>query len=183
MIRPNVFDGPIPGANFTSDERNWPWHRAPDITDTDEALDYIAAQFAETSRGFRYLNFLETGVPITTVVDMVLTLGIGNGKWTPDFALLLAGPTARLIEIMAKGYGVAYDLGIDEPNLEPTAEFFKEQSRISAAIEEELETPAEEEQEAPEEMGGLMSASRAEEQQIMLGQSSDETDVEGQADE
>ena len=84
---------------------------------------------------------------------------------------------------MAKGYGVDYDLGIDEPNLEPTAEFFKEQNRISAAIEDELETPVDEEQEAPEEMGGLMSASRAEEQRIMLGQSSDETDVEEQADE
>ena len=39
--QPHVFDGPIPGANFTSDERNWPWHRAPDITDTDEALETI----------------------------------------------------------------------------------------------------------------------------------------------
>ena len=27
--------GPIPGENFTSDERNYPWHRPPEYTDTD----------------------------------------------------------------------------------------------------------------------------------------------------
>ena len=63
----------------------------PDITDTDEALEFIAYEMTDTSRGFRYLNFLESGVTIATIVDMVLTLGIGNGKWTPDFALLLGG--------------------------------------------------------------------------------------------
>ena len=37
-IQPNA---PIPGANYTSDTRNYPWHRPPDITDVDEALEHI----------------------------------------------------------------------------------------------------------------------------------------------
>ena len=33
--------GPIPGENFTSDERNYPWHRPPEYTDMDLSLIHI----------------------------------------------------------------------------------------------------------------------------------------------
>ena len=36
------FDGPIPGENFTSETKNYPWHRPPEITDYDEALEFAA---------------------------------------------------------------------------------------------------------------------------------------------
>lgn len=175
-MNPNVFEGPIPGANFTSDERNWPWHRAPDITDTDEALDYLATQFTETNSGFRYMNLIETGVPITTITDIVLTLGIGKGKWTVDFALLLAGPTARLLEIMAKSYGITdYNLGIEEIDTEPTAAFFKAQNEANTALEDQLSDGP---KATPEEDAGFMSVSSDIEQKMMLGQVDDEEETE-----
>ena len=31
-----MFDAPIAGENFTSDTRNYPWHRPPEITDYDD---------------------------------------------------------------------------------------------------------------------------------------------------
>ena len=34
---------PIPGANYTSDTRNYPWHRPSDITTYDEAVSVLVA--------------------------------------------------------------------------------------------------------------------------------------------
>jgi len=170
-MQPNVFEGPIPGANFTSDERNWPWHRAPDITDTDEALEFIAYEMTDTPKGFRYMNMIESGVTIATVTDIIVTLGIGNGKWTPDFALLLAGPTARFLEIMAKSYNIDnYDLGIDNVQPEPTAAFYRDMQGLQE--EKKKEMAADIEQESEE--AGIMAPSSDEEQQMMLGYAADE---------
>ena len=175
-MQPNVLDGPIPGANFTSDERNWPWHRAPDITDLDEAVEFVAMEMAETPKGFRYMNMIESGVTIATVTDILVTIGIGNGKWTPDFALLAAGPIARMLEIMAKGYGIEYDLGIEELSQESTAAFYKEARKMGEVLEEEL---APEDEELPEDpAGGIMAPSSEEEQQMMLGYAANEEPVE-----
>ena len=177
-MQPIVFDGPIPGANFTSDERNWPWHRAPDITDTDEALEFIAYEMTDTPKGFRYMNMIESGVSIATITDIIVTLGIGNGKWTPDFALLLAGPTARFLEIMAKSYNIEnYDLGIEEIKSEPTATFYRDMQGIQEEFEEGLAANTDETGEEPEE-AGLMTPSTEEEQQMMLGYAADEEPVQ-----
>ena len=98
LNKPNIPSGPIPGANFTSDTRNWPWHRPPDITNLDEGLEYIMKRLTETADGKRYMSLIESGVKITTITDIVVTLGVGRGKFTPDFAILLAGPVARMLE-------------------------------------------------------------------------------------
>jgi len=114
LLDPRTPDGPIPGENKTSDERNYPWRRPPDITDTDEAVDYITEQLTDTQEGFMYMNLLKSEVSVAACVDMVVTKGISEGKWSPDFALLIAGPVSRLFEIMAKSYDIKYELGIDE---------------------------------------------------------------------
>lgn len=114
ILDPRTPDGPIPGENKTSDERNYPWRRPPDITDTDEAVDYITEQLTDTQEGFMYMNLLKSEVTIAAAVDMVVTKGISDGKWTPDFALLIAGPVARIFEVMAKSYNIDYELGVEE---------------------------------------------------------------------
>lgn len=114
ILDPRTPDGPIPGENKTSDERNYPWRRPPDITDTDEAVDYITEQLTDTQEGFMYMNLLKSEVTVAAAVDMIVTKGISEGKWTPDFALLIAGPVARIFEVMAKSYNIDYELGIDE---------------------------------------------------------------------
>ena len=114
ILDPRTPDGPIPGENKTSDERNYPWRRPPDITDTDEAVDYITEQLTDTQEGFMYMNLLKSEVTIAAAVDMVVTKGISDGKWTPDFALLIAGPVARIFEVMAKSYNIDYELGFEE---------------------------------------------------------------------
>ena len=115
FLDPSYADGPIPGENHTTDERNYPWHRAPDFTDTDDALDYVVESLVDTREGFMYMNLIELDISIAACVDMILTKGISEGRWSIDFAIILAGPVARVVEIMAKSFELEYDLGVDDP--------------------------------------------------------------------
>ena len=174
LTKPNRADGPIPGANYTSDTRNWPWHRPPDITDTDEALEHVMEVLTETDAGMRYMSLIEAGTPITTITDIVVTLGVGRGKFSIDFALLIAGPVTRMLEIMAKAYKIEYDLGIDEDDDFTTSVVYKK--AIDMAIPPEEVQEQIEEEEPPVEEGGFMSAVSEEEQSSMLGYDVEEVD-------
>jgi hypothetical protein len=108
-----MFQGPIPGENYTSDTKNYPWHRPPEITDYDEAVAYSIKALTDPEYGFNYMSILDAGYTVATAADIFVTQGIANGKWTPDFALLLAGPVARTLDIMAKSYGITAEMGTD----------------------------------------------------------------------
>lgn len=176
FLDPSYADGPIPGENQTSDERNYPWHRPPDFTDTDEAIDYIVESLVDTREGFMYMNLIELDISIAACVDMILTKGISEGRWSIDFAIILAGPTARVVEIMAKSFDLEYSLGTDNPkeyNL--TAAGAKQQMQRAATELKEKVFGLKENapQDAPEGVDkindgqGLMSA--PDEQNDMLG--------------
>ncbi len=75
-------------------------------------MDFIAEKLMERKSAAGVVTLLEAGVPVSTMVSTFLLSGMGAGKWTPDFALLLAGPTARIMELMAKGAKVSnYNMG------------------------------------------------------------------------
>jgi hypothetical protein len=122
-------DGPIPGENYTSDTRNYPWHRPPELTSLDAAVEASIKQLTQRESAYSLLTMLQSGVTVVQATDLFVTSGIGAGKWTPDFALMLAGPVSHMIKLMADGYGIKYDMGIED-NPIPTIEFLKERAKI-----------------------------------------------------
>lgn len=124
--RERLQSGPIPGENFLSDTKNQPWHRPPKFKDIDMALDHVIENIFEKKRAQTLMTVFELGIPVSTVVSMYLQAGIGQGKWTPDFALLMAGPVAHIFRIMADGYEIDYNMGIDDNKKIPTKTFFEE---------------------------------------------------------
>jgi hypothetical protein len=127
-----AFDGPIPGENFTSDTKNYPWHRPPEITDLDEAIEASFKKMTDDDNAVGLLTMMEVGVPIVQIADMFATSGIAAGKWTPDFALLLAGPLCHILYLMAKGYGVDCELGLEKTTKPLTKSFLEGAKRIDA---------------------------------------------------
>tara|TARA_R110001592_G_scaffold164521_1_gene398676 strand:+ start:2592 stop:3002 length:411 start_codon:yes stop_codon:yes gene_type:complete len=121
----------------------------------------------ETNAGMRYMSLIEAGTPITAITDMVVTLGVGRGKFSIDFAILIAGPVTRMLEIMAKSYKIEYDLGIDEEDDFITSVVYKKAIDMKIPPEDVDGELAEEE--PIEEGGGFMSAVPEEEQFSMLG--------------
>lgn len=126
---PKIGNGPIPGENYTSDTRNYPWHRPPEITDLDAGVELSVKRLTEKDSAYSLLTMLQAGVSVVQATDMFVTSGIGQGKWTPDFAILLAGPVSHIIKMMAEGYGIKYSMGLDN---EPpsTIEFLKATSEL-----------------------------------------------------
>lgn len=174
LNNPAMPDAPIPGANYTSNEQNYPWHRPPDIIDTDEAIEYVADKFNDGTDGLKYMEMIRAGVSIAAVTDMIVTIGISDGKWTPDFAILIAGPVARLLTIFAKGYDIDYEMGLDTEGPFVTSEFLKAiegSDQVVTINEAEIEEVKES---APQSMDGLMAMSTQEEQDAMLGYGPDE---------
>ena len=107
------FDAPIPGENYTSDTKNYPWHRPPDFDDLDEAIEFTIKKLSKKDAAFGLMTMLDMGHPITVAARTFVLSGIGDGRWTPDFAVLLAGPVARIMMSMAKAHDITPELGLD----------------------------------------------------------------------
>lgn len=126
MIFPNKpLDGPIPGENYLSDTKNYPWHRPPDYTKPDDALDHIISVLKKPQSVFAVTQMLEIGLTVVEVSSILLMKGISKGKWTIDLALLIAGPLAHILVILAKRGDIEYDLGLDTPYSGPSKAYFK----------------------------------------------------------
>ena len=109
-----VPNGPIPGENFTSDTKNYPWHRPPEFSDPDKAIEMIAKKLMSEESALGITTMLEMKTPVSAIVEMFLMSGVGSGKWTVDTALMLAGPVSHIICLMAEGDNIKYDLGIED---------------------------------------------------------------------
>jgi len=122
--KPFLPDGPIPGENYTSDTKNYPWHRPPEITDLDDGVEKIFKKLTSKEQSYALLTLLQSGITVVEATTMFLMQGVGAGKMTLDFALLLAGPTAHMMKIMADTYEIKYEMGLDEEHI-PMSPYMK----------------------------------------------------------
>lgn len=183
-MKPKI-DGPIPGENYTSDVRNYPWHRPPDITDYDEAVEYVVDQISKPQAVTTIRSLLEAGFNLTSIVSMLNMVNISNGKYPIDVSILIAGPVARYLQILGKKYDIPVKVGNENERKYITLEHLKGLSGIaddkgSEEKPQEAVTGSMSASQAPS--GGLMGASDkrpldaapASVQTAMLGYSDDE---------
>ena len=175
-------DAPVPGANLLADTRNYPWHRPPDITDYDEAVSYMISRISQEEQAELVYSLLQINTTVTTVVSGLLMQSIAKGKIPIDLAILISGPVARYIEVIAQTNGYKYDMGTDTSDrVKITPTLLKmAMGIVDEDDEEEMEdTPEEVVSAMPE--GGLMGApmdqdkmtASEEEQASMLGMDAD----------
>jgi hypothetical protein len=174
-------DAPVPGANLLADTRNYPWHRPPDITDYDEAVSYMISRISQEEQAELVYSLLQIDTTVTTVVSGLLMQSIAKGKIPIDLAILISGPVARYIEVLAQTNGYKYDMGTDTSDrVKITPTLLKMAMGIVDEDDEEMEdTPEEVVSAIPE--GGLMGAptdadkmtASDEEQASMLGMGAD----------
>ena len=137
--------GPIPGENYTSDERNYPWHRPPEYTDMDSALERVIADFEDDPDTYqKHMSFIEVGLPVTLITEILVMRGVSKGYWTVDFGILLAGPIAKILTIFAKSFGIEFNLGIDRTPNFPTATELREAMQQPDAVDQAMEEAREE---------------------------------------
>ena len=174
-------DAPVPGANLLADTRNYPWHRPPDITDYDEAVSYMISRISQEEQAELVYSLLQIDTTVTTAVSGLLMQSIAKGKIPIDLAILISGPVARYIEVIAHTNGYKYDMGTDTSDrVKITPTLLKmAMGIVEDDEEEEMEATPEVVSAMPE--GGLMGApteedkmtATDEEQASMLGMNAD----------
>ena len=133
------FEGPIPGANYTSDTKNYPWHRPPEVTDTDEAIEWCFKKITAEESLPKLLTAFQMGLTVVQATDVFTIKAIGKGKFTIDTAVLIAGPVAHIMYLLAKGYGIDVDLGIDKKNKYKTKSYYKAEGEFKKIDEDKAQ--------------------------------------------
>lgn len=175
-------NAPIPGGNYTSDTRNYSWHRPPDLMDYDEAVDYLINKIDEPEQIELVFAMLGIDAHITTVVTTILLQAVSKGKVGIDLAILIAGPLARYIEISAKNVGIKYEMGVEDKDRAIITPTLLKASLGIVDQEDEAEELPEEEMAPEEPTGSLMAmpdnmAASQDEQDEMLGAMTPEEEV------
>ena len=164
------FDGPIPGENYTSEAKNYPWHRPPDETDFVQIVDKSIKKMATKERTGLILSALESGETILDFVAGTARVSVGNGRLPIDMAILAAGPIARYIESLAEASNIEFERGWEQ---DPPMLTAAELRAYGGTVEEVEEKDAEETSETGDDASGLMSFSDQiapeDEQAEMLG--------------
>tara|TARA_R100001369_G_scaffold17430_1_gene32750 strand:+ start:221 stop:805 length:585 start_codon:yes stop_codon:yes gene_type:complete len=178
-----MFEAPVAGANYAADTRNYPWHRPPDLVNYDEGVDYIIKKLQDPEQLETVYALLKIDIQVSTVVTSLFMQAISRGKFSIDLAILMAGPIARYIGIIADEQDIKYDMGVgDEDRIKITPTSLK----MALGIIDDDEEPAEVlEEPTVEASGGLMGAPSPDEittategeQASMLGMSSEEEDL------
>ncbi len=183
-----MFNAPVAGANYAADTKNYAWHRPPDIVNYDEAVDYLINKLKEPEQLELVFSLLKIDTQISTVVSSILMQSISRGKFSIDLGILIAGPLARYISIIADEQDIKYDMGVsdkDRISITPTtlkmALGFIDNDKESPSLEQPVETPLV----SPE--SGLMGApiengeASMDEQAKMLGMIEEEEPENGLA--
>jgi hypothetical protein len=159
LIDRQNLDGPLPGENFLEDTRNHPWRRPPEYDDPDEFMRYVNKTFKRPHTMAGLETLISSGVTINTMTDMFISRSIMDGLISIDFGILLAGPTAKSIELFCVQLGIDYEMGFEDTEIIPTKEHIDRMARYAqedGTLEMEEEEPEEVEAE-PEADLGLMA--------------------------
>lgn len=172
-----MFDGPIAGANYTSDTRHYPWHRPPEFNTFDESVEYVMKKFSKPETMATMASSMANGASVLELTNFTVLTMIKEGSVTPDMGILVAGPIAKSLELIAEGQEIEYQRGWEQKPKLITPQIMKKQMDEEDKVEEldfEIQLM---DSETEEDTGnsGLMQPKETdvateEEQQTMLGE-------------
>ena len=110
----NMFEAPIPGESLTVEPGGRPWEQPPQYNTVEEALDHYITQMSSDEFFDQLVEVLELGTPVTTLVDIIQTSGMMNGKHTVDVGILIAPALIEMIMLIGDTAGIKYTTGLDK---------------------------------------------------------------------
>ena len=109
------FQRPIPGQSLTTEPGSRPWEKPPKFTDPDEVMDYFMDKLTQPKNANRVYSLLESGVEVEAISSPMVMAGFVEGMYSPDVALLVAGPLAGFVKIMGEDAGIKTNTKSDNP--------------------------------------------------------------------
>ena len=115
-------DRPIAGMSLTNNPDNpAPYEQPPQFTNVHEASLYLWDYLTEDEQRYEALMMgISKGVPVMTIVEVILFEHFQDGMWNPDLMLMLAEPLAYMLIALAE----RLDLDIKIDNEEEEGDVF-----------------------------------------------------------
>ena len=107
------FQAPIPGQSLTTEQGARPWEKPAKFTVPEEAMSYYLDRFSDPNRTAEMLDILESGFPLTNLIDGITMGGVMEGLHSIDLAIILAPALYEFISTIADSVGIEYKTGLD----------------------------------------------------------------------
>lgn len=130
---------PIPGESLTVAPGKFPYERPAQFTDPEEAFDALVDRFLEPRNFNTVVAVLDVGMPLDTLVTVLLKQAYQEGMIDPRMIMLLGIPLTVMFTRIAEAAKIDYKLSFDGDvrsdisEHEITARIVKEQQKASNA--------------------------------------------------
>lgn len=153
-----MFNAPIPGQSLTDEPKSRPYERPPEIVDPIEALDRHFDNIHRPEAMEDMFFFLESGLPITDLVEGILRSAVMEGIHSIDVSLIIAPVLHEEIKALAMESGVEFDEGFDDEEGDNALKYSRDVSRAKDMMKKLREEEGEivQEEIIPEEQPEMM---------------------------
>lgn len=115
------FDAPIPGQSLTTEPKNFPWERPPEIVDPELAIQY---HLEKLSRPKAVDGILDTitmlEVDLVTLTKGYLRAQVAEGIHSIDVSLIIAPVIHEFFKQLATAANIDFDEGFEDKAREAT---------------------------------------------------------------
>ena len=147
-----AFERPIPGQSLTTEPKNAPYERPPEIVDPIEALDVHIENLLKPGAMEDVLYFLEYGVDLVTLVQGILRGAVMEGIHSIDVSLIIAPVIHEYIKGFADAADLDYKEGWETKEEEKALSYRRDVERAKKLLDELREEKGEEVPTTMEEM-------------------------------
>jgi hypothetical protein len=147
-----TFERPIPGQSLTTEPKNAPYERPPEITDPIEALDAHIDNLLKPGAMEDVLYFLEFGVDLVTMVQGILRSAVMEGIHSIDVSLIIAPVLHEYIKGFADAANLDYEEGFENEEQKKALSYKRDVARAKKLLDELREEEGEEVPTTMEEM-------------------------------
>jgi len=124
-----TFERPIPGQSLTTEPKNAPYERPPEIVDPVEALNVHIENLLKPGAMEDALYFLEYGVDLVTLVQGILRGAVMEGIHSIDVSLIIAPVIHEYIKGFADADGLDYKEGWETEEEEKALSYRRDAAR------------------------------------------------------
>jgi len=147
-----TFERPIPGQSLTTEPKNAPYERPPEIVDPVEALDAHIDNLLKPGAMEDVLYFLEFGVDLVTMVQGILRSAVMEGIHSIDVSLIIAPVLHEYIKGFADAANLDYEEGFENEEQKKALSYKRDVARAKKLLDELREEEGEEVPTTMEEM-------------------------------
>jgi hypothetical protein len=139
-----TFERPIPGQSLTTEPKNAPYERPPEIADPIEALDAHIDNLLKPGAMEDVLYFLEFGVDLVTMVQGILRSAVMEGIHSIDVSLIIAPVLHEYIKGFADAANLDYEEGFENEEQKKALSYKRDVARAKKLLDELREEEGEE---------------------------------------